>query len=183
MKKKIRFYFCVHILLVFFWQPVNVVAQEKPKRDNQATTMTSAHPSLILTTEGVKNIRAGYGSNKLFDKVVADAIAEVDTEIELGILVPLPKDMAGGYTHERHKRNWVVMQLAGNLYQITQQEKYAQYIKGNLLQYAAMYPTLPLHPTQKSYATEKIFWQCLNDANWLVYVSQAYDAIYNYLSK
>ena len=40
-----------------------------------------------------------------------------------------------------------------------------------------------MHPTNRSYATGKIFWQCLNDANWLVYVSQAYDCIYNYLSK
>jgi hypothetical protein len=28
-----------------------------------------------------------------------------------------------------------------------------------------------------------LFWQCLNDSNWLVYVSQAYDCIYNYLTE
>ena len=42
---------------------------------------------------------------------------------------------------------------------------------------------MPLHPQERSYARGKIFWQCLNDANWLVYVSQAYDCIYEYLSK
>ena len=118
----------------------------------------------------------------LFEKVLSEAIIEVDKEIQNGIEVPIPKDMAGGYTHERHKRNFFILQKAGNLYEITKDTKYADYIKESLLAYAKMYPTLPLHPTQKSYATGKIFWQCLNDANWLVYVSQAYDAIYDYLT-
>ncbi|KAA3637697.1 MAG: heparinase, partial [Bacteroidetes bacterium] len=62
-------------------------------------------------------------------------------------------------------------------------EKYAIYVRDMLLAYAKMYPELPLHPTKRSYATGKIFWQCLNDANWLVYVSQAYDCIYHFLSE
>jgi len=141
------------------------------------------HPSLTMTIDGVKNIRNSLGTVDLFDKAVSEKMAIVDAEIELGILVPIPKDMAGGYTHERHKRNFFILQDAGNLYQITGDVKYAQYIKDYLIAYAKMYPTLPLHPTNKSYATGKIFWQCLNDANWLVYVSQAYDCIYDYLSK
>ncbi len=141
------------------------------------------HPSLSLTPEGVKMIRSELGNIGLFDQALADAKKEVDAEIELGIKVPIPKDMAGGYTHERHKRNFVVLQIAGNLYQVTGEEKYANYIKESLLAYAKMYPNLPLHPTNRSYATGKIFWQCLNDANWLVYVSQAYDCIYDFLSK
>ncbi len=143
--------------------------------------ISQQHPSLILTQAGIKDVRAGLGTNELFDQVLEDAIAEVDAEILNGVEVPIPRDMAGGYTHERHKRNFFVLQMAGNLYQITEDDKYAEYIKETLMAYAKMYPTLPLHPTQKSYATGKIFWQCLNDANWLVYVSQAYDAIYDYL--
>ena len=45
-----------------------------------------------------------------------------------------------------------------------------------------MYPELPLHPQTRSYARGKLFWQCLNDANWLLYASQGYDAIYEWLS-
>ncbi len=140
------------------------------------------HPNLILTRQGVKNIKASLGKAPLFDKVLAQTIAEVDAEIRT-IEVPIPKDMAGGYTHERHKRNWFMMQKAGVLYQITDQEKYAVYVRDMLLKYAEMYPSLPLHPTNRSYATGKIFWQCLNDANWLVYTSQAYDCIYNFLTE
>lgn len=141
------------------------------------------HPNLILTKNGVAEIRTNLGMVPMFDKVLADIQAEVDAEIEIGVKVPIPKDMAGGYTHERHKLNWFILQKAGNLYQITGDEKYAIYIREHLLAYAKMFPTLPKHPTDRSYATGKIFWQCLNDANWLVYVSQAYDAVYDFMSK
>ena len=147
------------------------------------TILAQSHPKLILTKKGVEDMKASLGKAPLFDQILAKVIAEVDAEIAAGIDVPIPKDMAGGYTHERHKRNWFMMQKAGVLYQITEQEKYASYIRSMLLVYAGLYPTLGLHPTNRSYATGKIFWQCLNDANWLVYVSQAYDCIYDYLSQ
>ena len=141
------------------------------------------HPNLILTKKGVEEIRKNLGTVPMFDDVLARVKAEVDAEIKIGIQVPIPKDMSGGYTHERHKLNFFILQKAGNLYQITGEEKYAEYIRQNLLAYAKMFPTLPKHPTDRSYATGKIFWQCLNDANWLVYVSQAYDCVYDFMSK
>ena len=107
----------------------------------------------------------------------------MDAEIERGIDTPVPKDYSGGYTHERHKRNFVIMQKAGALYQILDDEKYADYVRDMLFQYEAMYKDLPLHPKERSYARGKLFWQCLNDANWLVFVSQAYDAVYDFLSE
>ena len=140
------------------------------------------HPSLILTKEGVEKIRAELGSVPLFDASLKKLKAEIDAEIALGIDTPIPKDYSGGYTHVRHKRNMIVMQQAGVLYQILDDEKYAKYVKDMLMQYEGMYKTLALHPKTRSYARGKLFWQCLNDSNWLVYVSQAYDCVYNYLS-
>ena len=139
-------------------------------------------PGLILTKAGVEKIRAERGSLPLFDASVEAAKAEVDAEIELGIDTPIPRDFSGGYTHARHKQNFLIAQKAGVLFQILGDERYAIYVRDMLLQYAAMYPTLPLHPQQRSYARGKLFWQCLNDSNWLVYMSQAYDAIYDWLS-
>ena len=141
------------------------------------------HPSLILTKKGVAEIRAQLGNIPLFDKTLEKIKEEIDAEITSGIEVPIPKDYSGGYTHARHKRNFVVLQKAGALYQILQDEKYAEYVKDMLMQYEVMYKTLPVHPKTRSYARGKLFWQCLNDSNWLVYVSQAYDCVYNYLSK
>ena len=143
----------------------------------------SQHPSLILTKQGVKDIRANLGSIPIFDETLAAAQAEIDAEIKNGFDVPIPKDYSGGYTHEKHKKNYVLMQKAGVLYQILDEEKYAKYVKDMLFEYAKMYPTLPIHPKPRSYARGKLFWQCLNDSNWLVYTSQAYDCIYDYLSE
>ncbi len=144
---------------------------------------SNAHPKLILTAQGVKDIRAQLGTIPIFDKTLATVKEEIDTEIASGIHMPIPKDYSGGYSHDRHKRNFVVLQKAGVLYQILDDEKYAKYVKDMLMQYEAMYKTLPVHPKTRSYARGKLFWQCLNDSNWLVYVSQAYDCIYNYLSE
>ncbi|MBC3844793.1 alginate lyase family protein [Winogradskyella echinorum] len=152
--------------------------------ENKAQTdVSQEHPKLILTAQGVKDIRAQLGSIPIFDQTLEVVKAEIDAEIEAGIEVPIPKDYSGGYTHVRHKRNWFVLQQAGLLYQILDDEKYAKYVKDMLMQYEALYKTLPLHPKTRSYARGKLFWQCLNDSNWLVYVSQAYDCIYNYLSE
>ncbi len=151
-------------------------------RGNTQDDPASQHPNLILTVEGVNSMRSNLGIVPLFDQSVRRVRDQVDAEIEIGIDVPVPKDLAGGYTHERHKANFFTMQKAGVLFQITGEDKYAVYIRDMLLEYARMYPTLGKHPAERSYARGKFFWQCLNDANWLVYTAQAYDCIYNWLS-
>lgn len=147
------------------------------------TIEAQEHPKLTLTKAGVEQIRAELGKVPLFDASLQQIKEEVDAEIALGIDTPVPKDYSGGYTHTRHKKNWIVLQKAGVLFQILEDEKYAIYVRDMLMQYAELYPTLPIHPKTRSYARGKLFWQCLNDSNWLVYVSQAYDCIYNWLSK
>ncbi len=159
-----------------------LTCKEKSTRQTQ-TVSNTGHPSLILTKQGVKDIRTQLGSIPIFDKTLERVKAEIDAEIALGIETPIPVDYSGGYTHVRHKRNMVVLQKAGVLYQILDDEKYAKYVKDMLMQYEEMYKTLPLHPKTRSYARGKLFWQCLNDSNWLVYVSQAYDCVYDYLSE
>ena len=151
--------------------------------NKEQTTSPSDHPRLILTKQGVKEIRSQLVTLPIFDNSLQVIKEEVDAEIALGIKTPIPKDYSGGYTHSRHKQNWFVMQKAGLLYQISEDEKYAQFVKEMLFQYEEMYQKLPLHPKTRSYARGKLFWQALNDANWLVYVSQAYDCIYEYLTE
>lgn len=140
------------------------------------------HPNLILTKKGVADIKAQLGNIPIFDATLEKVKKEVDAEMATGIHVPIPKDMAGGYTHDRHKKNWFTLQKAGVLYQILDDKTYAEYVHNVLKEYAKLYPTLPLHPQERSYSRGKLFWQCLNDSNWLVYVSQAYDCIYDTLT-
>ncbi len=117
----------------------------------------------------------------LFATTLARTQVQVDAALEQAFLVPTPMDMAGGYTHEVHKQNWKTLGDAATLFRLTGEEKYAAFVRDGLLQYAAVYRDWPLYPTDRSYATGKIFWQALNDANWLVYVSQAYGDIYDWL--
>jgi len=138
---------------------------------------------LILTSEGITQIKKNLGTVPLFDNSLQDVKEEVDAEIKIGIQVPIPKDMAGGFTHERHKNNFFIAQKAGVLFQVLGDEKYSNFVKDMLMEYAKIYPKLPLHPEDRSYSRGKIFWQSLNDANWLVYMSQAYAGIYSWLSK
>ena len=157
--------------------------QDKVDTSGDLSAIKSAHPSLILTKQGVKDIRANLGSIPIFDKTLAATQKEIDAAIENGFDVPVPKDYSGGYSHETHKKNYTLMQKAGVLYQILEDGKYAKFVKDMLFEYAKQYPTLPIHPKPRSYARGKLFWQCLNDSNWLVYTSQAYDCIYDYLSE
>ncbi|AUC74211.1 alginate lyase family protein [Olleya sp. Bg11-27] len=178
----LRFALVATVLTAFSCKKEN--AEHTNSKTEAATTIkTTMHPNLILTAQGVKDIRAQLGSIPIFDRTLKTVQEEIDAEIALGIDTPIPLDYSGGYTHVRHKRNMVVLQKAGVLYQILDDEKYAKYVKDMLMQYEAMYKTLPLHPKTRSYARGKLFWQCLNDANWLVYVSQAYDCVYNYLTE
>lgn len=163
--------------------PIVLTALSSCTVDDARSSESVQHPKLILTKAGVERIRADVGNVPLFDATLARVKADVDAEIEQGIDTPTPKDFSGGYTHERHKRNFFVAQQAGALFQILEDEKYAVYVRDMLFQYEAMYKDLPLHPAERSYARGKLFWQCLNDANWLVYMSQAYDAVYEWLSE
>ncbi|MFV8280738.1 alginate lyase family protein [Christiangramia marina] len=146
-----------------------------------ATTYAQNHNSEKPVQTAI--VEQNLDENSLFDQTLQKIKKEVDAEIARGIDVPIPKDLAGGYTHERHKKNYATAQNAGDLYRIEKDEKYAIYIKEMLLQYAEMFPELPLHPEERSYARGKLFWQSLNDSNWLVAMSQAYGSIYDYLDK
>ncbi|MGY8916331.1 MAG: heparinase, partial [Flavobacteriales bacterium] len=74
---------------------------------HQSIAYCQEHPQLNLTKEGVEKIRAELGKVPLFDSSLSDIKEEVDAEIASGIQVPIPKDFSGGFTHERHKKNFL----------------------------------------------------------------------------
>ncbi|ANY20233.1 Heparinase II/III-like protein [Tsuneonella dongtanensis] len=113
----------------------------------------------------------------LFAAELRDARAFVDGMIGEGVVVPVPKDPGGGYTHEQHKRNYRALQLGGRLYSLTGERKYADYVRDVLLAYAKLYPKLDDHPAKANQHPGRLFWQVLNDAVWLVHAAQGYEAI------
>jgi hypothetical protein len=141
------------------------------------------HPKLVLTKSDVQPIKDNIGEVPLFDKSLQKAVDLVDKALNSPMDVPYPKDPGGGYTHEKHKQNYNEMYHAGILYQLTGDEKYAQFIKDMLDQYAEMYPGLGKHPQGKKQTPGRMFWQSLNETVWLLHTIQAYDAIYDWLSE
>jgi hypothetical protein len=104
------------------------------------------------------------------ERFVADMMAG-------GINVPLPVDVGGGATHEQHKRNYRALALAGELYRITGEARYRDYVRDMLLEYAALYPRLGPHPARSNQQYGRLFWQNLNDAVWLVNAIQGYEPV------
>lgn len=151
---------------------------------NDESKVNSSHPKLLLSSDGALQIKNQLGNNELLDFSFATVERNVEKAIEAGISVPVPKDPGGGYTHELHKKNGILLYESGLLYQITKDEKYANFAKEMLLEYAKLYPTLDVHPARKvkSQTPGKLFWQGLNDCMWLVYGVQGYDCIYDWLS-
>ncbi|WP_108788382.1 heparinase II/III domain-containing protein [Erythrobacter sp. Alg231-14] len=106
----------------------------------------------------------------------------VDGMMADGVVVPVPKDPGGGYTHEQHKRNFRAIYLGGQIYRITGDDRYRDYVRDMLLEYAELYPTLGDHPERHDQYSGRIFWQVLNDAMWLVHAVQGYGDIRDTLS-
>ena len=144
--------------------------------------LKAENPSIFLTPTAVKEIQKSLGKYPAFDKSYAELKSIADKAILSEIIVPIPKDGGGGYTHEKHKNNYYEMNACGILFQISGNKKYAQFVESMLLKYADLYPTLGLHPEKKSEAQGKLFWQTLNDAVWLFHTANAYDCVYNFLT-
>lgn len=136
-------------------------------------------PKLTLGQDDLKAMRQAINANGSFAKAYRATKAKVDAQMTQAIVVPVPADGGGGYTHERHKKNYQLMYHAGMIYQLSQQDKYADFVRDMLLEYVALYPTIGLHPKRKvkSQNPGKLFWQSLNEAVWLVHTIQAYDLI------
>lgn len=145
--------------------------------------LQASHPGLFLTPKGVKEIRSSLGKIPAFDQSYQEMKKLADEALLFDIVVPQPKDAGGGYTHEKHKKNYYEMNAAGIVFQISKDKRYAEFVKKMLYRYAEMYPTLDLHPVIRSKTRGKIFWQALNEAVWLVHTSMAYDCVYDYLSR
>jgi len=143
----------------------------------------SEHPKLILTKEIIREIQKNLGKIPLFDKTYESVKSDIDKVLNDDIDVPVPLDPGGGYTHERHKQNYDLMYKAGILYSVTNDIKYAKFIKTILDKYAELYPTIGLHPQAKDQTPGRLFWQSLNETVWLLHTIQAYDCIYDWLSK
>jgi hypothetical protein len=144
--------------------------------------LTAQHPIIFFTKAEAAKVKRDVLKYPLLTRSYNELKKEVDEWIGKEVDVPFPKDPAGGYSHEKHKNNYMLMFNSGILYNLTGDTKYALLVKQLFFKYAKLNPGLPNHPQATSNSPGHIFWQALNDANWLVYTGMAYDLIYNSLS-
>ncbi|MCI6550573.1 MAG: alginate lyase family protein [Prevotella sp.] len=147
-----------------------------------ATIAKAQHPSLLITEEEVKEMRAAKGQVPAFDRTIDDLFRKADAETARPISLPIPKDGGGGPVHEQHKQNYYTMFHCGLAYQLSGERKYADYACRMLMGYAKLYPTLGLHPLTLSPVRGRLFWQTLNESVWLLHAAIAYDCIYDALT-
>ena len=140
------------------------------------------HPVTFFTKAEAYEVKKNLAAFPVLTQSYNEIKKEVDQYLGKDVDVPFPKDPAGGYTHDKHKANYTLMFNSGVLYTITGDTKYAGLVKEMLLKYAVLNPTLKNHPQATSTSPGRIFWQALNDANWMVYAGMAYDLIYTSLS-
>jgi oligo-alginate lyase len=140
------------------------------------------HPVTFLTATEAAEVKKGLTVYPVLTASYNNIKSDVDSYLGKDVDVPVPKDPAGGYTHDRHKANYTLMFNSGVLYNLTGDAKYATLVKNMLLKYAVLNPTLKKHPQATSSSPGRIFWQALNDANWMVYAGMAYDLIYTSLN-
>lgn len=133
-------------------------------------------PTVLATPAEWQAMAAEADRYPMFAAEVARVRASVDAAMRGGIVVPVPKDPGGGYTHEQHKRNYLSIQGAGALYRITGERRYADHVRDLLLEYAKLYPGLGDHPARANQTAGRLFWQSLNDSVFLVHAIQGYDA-------
>jgi hypothetical protein len=140
------------------------------------------HPVTFASQADFTYVKANLAKYPLLQNSYTELKKSVDAYLGKEVDVPFPKDAAGGYTHDRHKENYILMFNSGLLYNLTGNKQYALLVRNILLKYAALNPTLKKHPQATSSSPGHIFWQALNDANWLVYTGLGYDLIYNSLT-
>ena len=140
------------------------------------------HPIAFASKADLIKVKSSLAKNMLLKKSFDEIKSEVDEWVGKDIDVPIPKDAAGGYTHDKHKANYTLMFNSGMMYQLTGDVKYAQLVKSLFIKYAVLNPTLKNHPQATGSSPGRLFWQALNDANWLVYAGLAFDCIHDFLT-
>jgi oligo-alginate lyase len=155
------------IICILYMMPVYIHAQ---------------HPVTFFTKAEAAEVKYKLALYPLLTASFTAIKNQVDAFVGKEVDVPFPKDPAGGYTHDKHKANYTLMFNSGILYNLTGESKYADLVKNMLLNYAVLNPTLKNHPQATSSSPGRIFWQALNDANWMVYAGMAYDLVYTSIS-
>ncbi|MGF1765532.1 heparinase II/III domain-containing protein [Aliivibrio kagoshimensis] len=131
---------------------------------------------VLFTEEEIEQLHLEVGCSSLMGKTIAANAKDLDAFMRLSIDVPGHGE-AGGYEHNRHKQNYTYMNLAGRMFLITKEEKYADFVTTLLEVYADKYLTFDYHEQKNTNPTGRLFHQILNEHCWLMFTSLAYSCV------
>ncbi|WP_261883557.1 heparinase II/III domain-containing protein [Vibrio pelagius] len=137
---------------------------------------------ILLTDAEIEVLHLEVGRPSLMGKTIAANQKELEAFMRLPIDVPGHGE-AGGYEHNRHKQNYTYMNLAGRLFLITKEQKYADFVTELLEVYADKYLTFDFHVQKNTNPTGRLFHQILNEHCWLMFTSLAYSCVKSTLTQ
>ena len=83
-----------------------------------------SYQPLLLTFDEAAELKKALGQSTLLGKALARDIKQTDAYMtKVGIEVPGHGE-GGGYEHNRHKQNYIHIDLAGRLFLIAGEQKY-----------------------------------------------------------
>ena len=142
-----------------------------------------SYQPLLLSFDEAETLAADLKKDSLLGRGLRRDMEKVNAYIrDVGIEVPQKQGEAGGYEHNRHKQNYIIMDMAGRLFLITKDDAYRDYIVSMLTEYATVYPTLEDNTSRDSNPPGKLFHQTLNENMWMLYASCAYSCVFHTLS-
>src|SRR5205085_12626508 len=104
--------------------------------------LQAQHPISFFTKTEAADVKTSINKYPLLTRSYNEIKKDVDQWLGKDIDVPFPKAPAGGYTHDKHKENYMLLFNSGVLYNITGDTRYATLVKNLLLKYALLNPTL-----------------------------------------
>ncbi|MEO9655544.1 heparinase II/III domain-containing protein [Marinomonas sp.] len=138
--------------------------------------------SVLFSMDELAPLRSQVGASSLMGKTIAGHVQDVDAFLQLPLEVPGHGE-AGGYEHNRHKQNYKYMHLAGNLFLVTQDKKYADFVVDLLSLYADKYLSFGFHVQKNTNPTGRLFHQILNEHCWLLFSSLAYSSVLHVMTE
>ncbi|MFA0325070.1 heparinase II/III family protein [Vibrio splendidus] len=137
---------------------------------------------VLLTEAEIEQLHLEVGRSSLMGKTIAANAKDLEAFMRLPIDVPGHGE-AGGYEHNRHKQNYTYMNLAGRMFLITKEQKYADFVTELLEEYADKYLTFDYHVQKNTNPTGRLFHQILNEHCWLMFSSLAYSCVASALTQ
>lgn len=123
-----------------------------------AIESSGSSSQLLLSTSGINALK--NSDNSIINQATESLEDKVQEILIEPVIIPQPVDAGGGYSHEKHKRNYAELYQVAISYNLNPSDEKLTYAKEMFDGYANMYPTLGMHPKDKeNHPGGKLYWQ------------------------